>query len=239
MLFKKSALVLLPVLVALAAPPSRAEDMPPLENYKPLPQLFDEKPVEPETAPFLTLLAPPVEKKPRSKAPSPPERPVKAKKSPPAKTKIKKASVKKPEPARPTGKPSRTQLDDGHLANPNVRDVLASIEGVKPPKANASGGVSLAFIPGETALTFDMKNALLRDYIPKVKNSTARIAIQAYIASAKNSTERLSNARALETKDFLQATGINPARIDVMPLGNHPNAKMADRVDIVTVSKKD
>lgn len=239
MFFKKSALILLPVLAVLAVPPCRAEDMPPLENYKPLPQLFDEKPVEPETVPFLTLLAPPPEQQANSKTPPPPHKPVKAKKLPPAKTKIKKASVRKIEPVRPPGKPSRTQLDDAHLANPNVRDVLASIEGVKPPKANPSGSVSLAFVSGESVLTLDMKNTLLRDYVPKVKNSGARIAIQAYAAPVKNDTERLFTARVLEIKDFLQAAGIDPTRIDVMPLGQRPDAGMADRVDIVTVGKKD
>ena len=142
--FQKSGLLLLSSLAVLLASSAHAEDMPPLENYKPLPQLFDEKPIEADTAPFLTLLAPPQEKQEKSKSPAPPQKPVKAKKSPPA-----KASVKKVESARPPGKPSRTQIEDGHLANPNVRDILASIEGVKPAKSNAKGGISLVFVPGE------------------------------------------------------------------------------------------
>ena len=224
-------------LAVLLASSAHAEDMPPLENYKPLPQLFDEKPIQADTAPFLTLLAPPQEKQEKSKSPAPPQKPVKAKKSPPAK--VKKASVKKVESARPPGKPSRTQIEDGHLANPNVRDILASIEGVKPAKSNAKGGISLVFVPGETALTLDMKNSLLHDYIPKIKNSTSRVAIQAYAAPGKGGAERVSTARALEIKDFIQATGIDPGRIDVMPPGKRPDAGMADRVDILTVGKKD
>jgi hypothetical protein len=248
MLFKKSAVILLPVLAVLTMSPSYAEDMPVLENYKPPPQLFDDPPAEPDTTPFLTWVAPEEEAKPETvaiKAPAPPRKPTSPlrKKSETAKkAAVKKAPVKKPVPVKTAGKRSKTQLDDGQrLANPNVRDILASIEGIKPPKANSSGGVSLAFVSGETALTFDMKNKLLRDYLPRIKSSTARIAIQAYATPDKTgetSDRRISLARALEIKGFLEAAGIDPGRIDVMPLGNQPDAKAADRVDIVTVSAK-
>ncbi len=239
--FLKSGMVFLSSLAVLLAFSAYAGDMPTLENYRPPAQLFDEPPVEKETAPFLTLLAPPEEQQAKSKQPSLPEKPViptKVKKKAPAKTKIKKAQIAKSEPVKRPGKSSRTQLDDAHLANPNVRDILASIEGVRPPKANSSGGVSLAFVAGETALTFDMKNTLLREYVPKVKNNAARIAIQAYTTPRKG-TERLSTARALEVKDFLHAAGIDPGRIDVMPPSRRPDAGMTDRLDIVTVGGKD
>jgi hypothetical protein len=270
MIFKKSGLVLLPALAVLASHVyAQDDDLPAMDNYTPPAQLFDAKPVKvenaeapPMDAPMLTAVTPEAEKT-EDAPPTPPKKP-----KPPAKLKKKEPQtasnglIRRPAnkpveiftanqppkvktPPKPivteVARPSKTQLEDGgHLANPNVKDVLASIEGVKAPAQTGSNKISLTFLPGETVLTLDMKNTLLQDYMPQAMDANKRVEILAFASpdkSGESGSRRISLARAQETRDFLTAAGVDPKRIDIMPLGNDGKNPGSDRVDILTVSR--
>ncbi len=236
-------LLLLSCLAVFPAYPSYAEDMPPLEDYQPPPFMFDEaQPAAAASMPFLTLIEP-GKKNEAKTSPLPPGKPLKpvlkktsGKKIPvPAKT-----AVARPfSPPQKTGVKSKTQLEDGRrLVTPSVRDVLASIEGVKPSETASADKISLNFLPGESALTLDMKNILLRDFLPGLKDDQKlRAQIYAHAPAGSNTGEtearRLSLSRGLEVRDFLLAAGIDASRIDVMPLGNREELAPTDRVDIL------
>lgn len=247
-MFFKRICLLLPATAVMSACLAQAEELEPFNDYTPPPLLFDDPgaKVEEKPAGFLTAIEP--EKEP-DKSPPPvkkPTAPEKAKSS--VKKKTKTASPKAP--AKPTVKKltaapveavERSGPLEGNLVNPNARDILASIEGVKPPKGDGKGKVSLSYLPGETSLTLDMKNILLTNSLPAIrKQKNSRIEIHAYALPGKKGTveaKRVSLARALETRDFLVAAGVDAARINIMPLGDTGENAGADRVDVLVAKK--
>lgn len=240
-MFFKRARVLLFSAMVLFVQPVQAEELQPFDDYEPPPLLFDDAPVETRAAGFLTAIEPdeaPVKVKPPEK-PKPPAKaatPVK-KKSKPAKTKQAAKPVKKailfP---LPPGKQA-TSLDGQRLVTPNARDILASIEGIKSVEAERSGKVSLPFLPGETSLTVDMKNALLGGTLPAMKRQkTAKALVMAYATGRDSAiSRRLSMARAQETREFLTAAGVDAKRIDVRPFPGTKTGPNSDRVDVLIV----
>lgn len=79
--------------------------------------------------------------------------------------------------------------------------------------------------------------ALRSVYIPQINaKPNARLGLYAY-ASAEQRGERkarrLSLSRALELRSFLVAEGVDPARIDIFPLGHLSKDGFADRVDLI------
>lgn len=234
---------MLSLMAVILACPVQAEELEPFNDYTPPPLLFGRQymrnaPQEDKKSGFLTTIEPEEEQKaaPAVKKPTPP---VKAKSTVKKKTQIAKPKApEKKAPIRPAGKAT---LAEGQLLKPDARDILASIEGVKPPKGDGKGKVSLSYLPGETGLTMNMKNILLTDCLPiirKYKNS--RIEIHAYAVpggAGVVAAKRVSLARALETRDFLTAAGINASRINIMPLGDIGENAGADRVDVVVARK--
>lgn len=243
MIFKRTC-ALLSLMAVMLACPAQAEELEPFNDYTPPPLLFGRQymrnaPQEDKKSGFLTTIeaeqeeakaAPPVKK---------PTPPVKAKS-----TVQKKAQIAKPKapekkaPIRPAGKAT---LAEGQLLKPDARDILASIEGVKPPKGDGKGKVSLSYLPGETGLTMNMKNILLTDCLPAIrKQKNSRIEIHAYAVpggAGVVAAKRVSLARALETRDFLTAAGVNASRINIMPLGDTGENAGADRVDVIVARK--
>lgn len=243
MIFKRTC-VLLSLMTVMLACPAQAEELEPFVGYTPPPLLFDKFykgkiPEEEKKSGFLTIIEPEEEAEktePPVKKPTPP---VKAKSTVKKKTQIArpKAPAKKA-PIRPTGK---STLAEGQLVKPDARDILASIEGIKPPQGDGKGKVSLSYLPGETGLTVNMKNILLTDCLPAIrKQKNSRIEIHAYAVPGGAGTvaaKRVALARALETRDFLAAAGVDAARINIMPLGDTGINAGADRVDVLVVRK--
>jgi hypothetical protein len=243
MIFKRTCALLSFVAVMLACP-VQAEELEPFNDYTPPPLLFGRQymrkaPAEDKQSGFLTAIEP--EEQPEKtvspiKKPAPP---VKAKST--IKKKMQVATPKAPgkkAPIRPAGK---VTLAEGQLVKPDARDILASIEGVKPPQGDGKGKVSLSYLPGETALTVNMKNILLTNSLPILKKQkNSRIEIHAYEVPGKAGTaaaKRVSLGRALEARDFLTAAGVDPARISIMPLGDTGENAGADRVDVLVTGK--
>ncbi len=250
MISKKPVFVLLLSLAVLFAHSAVAEDLPELENYKPPQGLFDieEAPAEPAPSPFLTTIEPAKKTEPKAK-PKPPKKPatpVKTVKKKTSASPVKKTGVKKPVvaavPVEPVTK-APLQIETERLVHPTARDVLENIEGIKSTESTGKGKFSLLFMPGETVLTFDMKNKLLSNYVPSVKKQPKqKLAVQAYASPGKDGetgARRLSLARALEVRDFLVGAGIEESRINVMPLGNQTESQLSDRVDIVPLKSAD
>jgi outer membrane protein OmpA-like peptidoglycan-associated protein len=245
MMSTKAAWPWLPVLAVLIACPAFGEDLEPFGDYQPPPQLFEEQqPTADNSIPgFLTAIegAEPEKPDPGPKAPSKPVAPKPSKKidriiaskpnKPKATAPLKAVSMDKPKVK------SKTHLESGErLVNPTARDILASIEGVTSAKSKGDR-TTLAFIHGESRLTLDMKNDLLRNHIPKLKqNRESGVEIQAYTPAenaADANAQRVSLARAIEVQDFLQAAGVDSSRISVMPLANQRDSASANRVDLV------
>ncbi|MCE7886120.1 MAG: hypothetical protein DYH13_01255 [Alphaproteobacteria bacterium PRO2] len=244
MIFKRTC-ALLSLMAVMLACPVQAEELEPFNDYTPPPLLFGRQylrkaPEEDKKSGFLTAIEP-EEEKPKAassvvKKPAPPEKPKSTVKK---KSQIAtpKAPAKKA-PIRPVGKAT---LAEGQLVKPDARDILASIEGVKPPQGDGKGKVSLSYLPGETTLTVNMKNILLTNSLPALrKQKNSRIEIHAYAVPGKAGTvaaKRVSLARALETRDFLIAAGVDAARINIMPLGDAGENAGADRVDVLVTGK--
>ncbi len=241
MFFKQTGVLLFSA-AALLAYAAQAEDLQPFENYEPPPLLFDDQPAANGHAPgFLTAIepdAPPVKAKPQEK-PKPPAKAATSVKKKAKATKTKQAAkpAKKAIPLPLPPSKQATSLDGKRLVTPSARDILASIEGVKPVEAERSGKVSLPFLPGETSLSIDMKNALLGGTLPAIKRQkTAKALIMAYATGRDAAiSKRLSMARALETREFLTAAGVDPARIDVRPFPGTKTGQNGDRVDVLIV----
>ncbi|MBP7722707.1 MAG: hypothetical protein KA155_09250 [Alphaproteobacteria bacterium] len=243
MIFKRTC-PLLSLMAVILACPVQAEELEPFNDYTPPPLLFGRQymrntPQEDKKSGFLTTIEPEQEEAktaPAVKKPTPPAKPMSTVK--------KKALISKPKvpekkaPIRPTGKAT---LAEGQLLKPDARDILASIEGVKPPQGDGKGKVSLSYLPGETSLTMNMKNILLTDCLPVIrKHKNSRIEIHAYAVpggAGVVAAKRVSLARALETRDFLTAAGVNASRINIMPLGDIDENVGADRVDVVVARK--
>jgi hypothetical protein len=244
MIFKRTC-ALLSLMAVMLACPAQAEELEPFVGYTPPPLLFDKFykgkiPEGDKKSGFLTTIEPEEEEQKTAPPVKKPTPPVKAKSTVKKKTQIAKPKApEKKAPIRPTGKAT---LAEGQLLKPDARDILASIEGVKPPKGDGKGKVSLSYLPGETGLTVNMKNILLTDCLPTIrKQKNSRIEIHAYAvpggAGAAVAAKRVSLARALETRDFLTAAGVDAARINIMPLGDKGENAGADRVDVVVVRK--
>lgn len=191
-----------------------------------------------------------------SKAPIPPCRPAVLDKptiilegrrdtgvTPPAKTKVAVKPVGKPQKPK-ISKTVPTKIEANDLVETTAEDILASIEGKKRPKkaektplGKPLPPVSMNYAPGETVLTLNMKKELLNVSIPAYReNPKARLEIRAYSSVGElgeTGARRISLARALEMRDFLIASGIDPSRIDVRPLGNAGASGEADKVEIV------
>lgn len=243
MIFKQTC-ALLSFMAVMLACPVQAEELEPFNDYTPPPLLFGRQymrkaPEEEKKSGFLTAVEPEEEEQkavPRIKKPASPEKPkITVKKKPQI---VSPKTPAKKEPIRPGGK---VTLAEGQLIKPDARDILASIEGVKPPQGDGKGKVSLSYLPGETALTVNMKNILLTNSLPVLKKQkNSRIEIHAYAVPGKAGTaaaKRVSLGRALEARDFLTAAGVDPARISIMPLGDTGENAGADRVDVLVTGK--
>ncbi|MGB4106742.1 MAG: hypothetical protein WBK55_02975 [Alphaproteobacteria bacterium] len=248
MFFKQTGVLLFSA-TALLAYAAQAEELQPFNDYEPPPLLFDESgtAVDNRAPGFLTAIEPddreeapvkakpPQKPKPPAKATAPVKKKGQAKLSSPKKPKTTLAKKAIPLPLPPSRQ--STSLEGNRLVTPSARDVLASIEGIKPVQAQENGKVSLPFLAGETALTIDMKNALLGGTLPAIKRQkTAKAVIRAYATGRDAAiSKRLSLARAHETREFLTAAGVDAARIDIWPFLGAQNGKDGDRVDVLII----
>lgn len=162
------------------------------------------------------------------------------------------APVKTVHADTPSAKISNTPYNDlgGVLSEPSVLDILASIDDGMPepqdnepptptPAAAAEPDddiISLGFQPGVTALPADIQASLHGQLKKRTESSRiARLEVRAYASAmdqSASSARRVSLARALEIRNFLTRNGVDPALIDIRPLGDNTAGQPIDRVDI-------
>ncbi len=97
---------------------------------------------------------------------------------------------------------------------------------------------SIGYIGDDIRLNDIVKKSLVDQYIPKIQKNlqNKRITIYAYASSEKRSerdTMRLSLSRALQLRSFLITSDIDPALIDMKPMGDQAEDGFKDRVDII------
>lgn len=156
---------------------------------------------------------------------------------------VKKAVAAKVEPVK--AQPLHDdELREDEMAIHTAQDVYNALNDIKPNAGDSNIKISgdqtsFAYQRGAIILEEPMKQAIVKNILPKLAKKEARVEIQAHAAPSTDgptSARRLSLARALEVRDFLVSHKISSKKIDIKPLGDLMASEMADsqadRVDI-------
>ncbi len=158
-----------------------------------------------------------------------------------------------PPPAPKVAVPASLELEVNQLVKPTAKDVLASINNTAAPapgkqpittsyaQPQVQRKISLVFTPDETILTKDMKLAMLKNIVDPVRGTQGPwLQIYTYsslIRSDEKMGRRISLVRAVAVRDFLEAAGVENAKIDIRPSETSHDSSMPDRVDVVIHDK--
>lgn len=141
-------------------------------------------------------------------------------------------------PAAPADKAPSTPLHE--TASIVDKDTGAQTDQKQAPHPSEIKGlkiVSIAYIDEEITLNENVRGALTKTYIPRLKAQQAyRVGLYSYSSTINRSdkeAKRLSLERALALKDFLIQSGMDGARIDIFPAGEGDVASFSDWIDII------
>jgi outer membrane protein OmpA-like peptidoglycan-associated protein len=148
-------------------------------------------------------------------------------------------------------KRAEPDLQANQLVQPTAQDILDSIDvpgSVEVPVADVmteqlydagDERMSLKYQKGAIVAEDEAKERILKPIAVKALETGRRVQILAHASPSREgqaTSRRLSLARALGVKDYLESQGIQPKMIDIQPLGDttmdKEPQKPADRVDI-------